>query len=139
MSDFSAVKTVKAKKRHKCEHCRGVIKPGTFYIHIAGSYEGDFFSLKSHPYCEEIRNQVIAACDIGYGDDMMELPDEIHESIHAKGMLEIAINYNAHAVSVGGITVDLSEVDPPNTTNRQIESTQPVLDGVNEPSAKDKP
>lgn len=26
-----------------------------------------------------------------------------------------------------------------NTTNRQIESTQPVLDGVNEPSAKDTP
>lgn len=118
MSDFHTTKTVKANKRHKCEHCRGVIKPGTFYIRISGVYEGDVFSIKSHPYCEEIRNRVIEVNGIGPGDEMMELPDEIHESIHAKGMLEIAINYNAHAVSVGGVIVDLSEFDPPNATGQ---------------------
>jgi hypothetical protein len=135
MSDFDTTKTVKAKKRHKCEHCRGVIKPGTFYVHIAGVYGGAFFSMRSHPYCEEIRNRVIAACDIGYGDEMMELPDEIHESIHAKGMYEIAINYNAHAVSVGGVIVDLSEVDPPNSVLHQSTAETELGGGVH-PEAK---
>lgn len=114
MSDFCTSKTVKANKCHKCEHCRGMIKRGSFYIRISGVYEGDVFSIKAHPYCEEIRNRIIELFDIGPGDEMLELPDQIHESIYAKGMLEIAKDYNTHAASVDGVIVDLSDVERPN-------------------------
>ena len=119
MSDFTISKTVKAAKRHKCEHCRGRIMPGTFYVRTSGVYEGDAFAIKAHAYCEEIRNKVIALCKIEYGDEMLDLPDEIFESLHCPGMIEMAINYNAHAVTVGGVIVDLSDVSLPNVQSTE--------------------
>ena len=111
MSDFTNSETVKANKSHTCEHCRGKITSGQFYLRISGMFEGDIFSIKAHPFCEQIRDELVKACKLEAGDTMLDLPDEIFDSLHNTGVPDIAIRYNKHAESVGGVVVDMSEFE----------------------------
>jgi len=112
MSDFTATRTAKASRRYKCDHCRGSIASGKLYVRISGSHEGDFFALKVHVNCEIIRRDLVKACGIEHQDEMLELPDELQESLHRPGVLDIARRYNAYAQSVGGALVDLTDCEP---------------------------
>ena len=44
----------KAKKRHKCDECRGWIEPGEVYLAVRGVWEGEPQSFKHCPDCLEL-------------------------------------------------------------------------------------
>lgn len=53
--DFASEKIVTARKRHVCGECSRVIEPGERYARWAGSWEGDFWTMKSCPQCDALR------------------------------------------------------------------------------------
>lgn len=63
MSSFHHEQTVKARKQHKCESCRGVILAGENYVKHSGSDCGDFYSYKLDSVCDRIISEVVSATD----------------------------------------------------------------------------
>ena len=62
-SNFAATKSVKARKMHHCEECFRRIEPGETYHRTAGSWEGDFFTIKACGHCHVFRKYIDAADD----------------------------------------------------------------------------
>ncbi|ASR84722.1 hypothetical protein FDI26_gp47 [Arthrobacter phage Beans] len=56
---FASDKMVTARKVHKCGECAGVIVPGERYARWAGSYEGDFWHMKSCASCDAFRKIIL--------------------------------------------------------------------------------
>lgn len=63
MSNFHHRQTIRAKKQHKCEECRGFILIGEPYVKHSGSNNGDFYSYKLDPICDRIISEVVSATD----------------------------------------------------------------------------
>lgn len=106
MSDFYTSKTVVAKKRHRCENCYGSINTGEEYMRIAGVFDGDFFSVRSHHKCEEIRDK--AAHILGDDDAMVGiLCEALRDGLREPAIRELAIEYNVQANASGGAVVDM--------------------------------
>jgi len=59
LSDFYNEKIIKARKKHKCYHCRNIIEIGEEYIKIASVYQGDFSTYKSHKLCQDLLEKVL--------------------------------------------------------------------------------
>lgn len=56
-----------ARKEHKCDICKGVIKKGEKYHEKAGlNYEGEFFHCKE---CESCQPVIAEFCQSDYADD----------------------------------------------------------------------
>ena len=47
-------KEPKARKKHRCNYCSGVIERGQIYNYAAIEYEGSVYTWKSHQTCLEI-------------------------------------------------------------------------------------
>ena len=43
-----------AKKEHRCEWCGGKINKGERYDYKVGTFDGDFFTIKSHIDCDKL-------------------------------------------------------------------------------------
>ena len=54
MMEFYNERHPRARKVHKCEACRGEIKPGEVYCRQSGLWEGDFFSRAWCQDCETV-------------------------------------------------------------------------------------
>ncbi|MBT2537234.1 hypothetical protein [Arthrobacter sp. ISL-69] len=63
MSDFATTKAVKARKPHTCEECWRIIEPDETYHRTAGSWEGDFFTIKACGHCDRFRKHINEADD----------------------------------------------------------------------------
>jgi hypothetical protein len=66
-SDFAATEAVTARKSHVCEECWRTIHPGETYHRTAGSWEGDFFTIKACAHCNVFRKHIDKADD-GYNE-----------------------------------------------------------------------
>jgi hypothetical protein len=66
MSDFAATKATKARATHQCEECWRTIHPGETYHRTAGSWEGDFFTIKACGHCCAFRKHISEADDYYY-------------------------------------------------------------------------
>lgn len=56
--DFATTTARKARKPHRCEECFRTIHPGETYHRTAGSWEGDFFTLKACGHCCAFRKHI---------------------------------------------------------------------------------
>lgn len=61
--NFAATKSRKARKAHNCDECGRPIEPGETYHPTAGSWEGDFFTIKACAHCNVFRKHINAADD----------------------------------------------------------------------------
>jgi len=90
-ADFAATKAVKARKSHKCEECFRWITPGETYHRTAGSWEGDFFTIKACAHCNVFRKHID------------EVDDNYHESYYG-GAGEWVANGYWSAIDLPGTT-----------------------------------
>lgn len=44
----------KARKRHKCDFCHGVIPKGAHYHNSTNLYDGDVWTWKNHKHCQKL-------------------------------------------------------------------------------------
>lgn len=65
--DFATTIARKARKRHVCEECFRSIHPGEAYHRTAGSWEGNFFTIKACAHCQIFRKWIDKA-DSGYNE-----------------------------------------------------------------------
>jgi hypothetical protein len=65
-----------ARKLHKCEECRGEIKPGEAYDVVGGKYEGRFWEEKICLICHEIAKAFYCG-GVRYGN----IWDELHDYV----------------------------------------------------------
>ncbi|QWY81955.1 hypothetical protein SEA_SICARIUS2_50 [Arthrobacter phage Sicarius2] len=56
---FHDARTHRARKQHKCGECFRVIEPGELYARHAGVWEGDFWTMKSCPQCDTLRDVLL--------------------------------------------------------------------------------
>lgn len=61
--NFASTKSRKARKPHSCEECGRIIEPGETYHPTAGSWEGDFFTIKACAHCNIFRKWIDKADD----------------------------------------------------------------------------
>lgn len=52
MSEKISSEYRKARKRHRCDYCHGIIEPGEKYHHYVGKFDGNLYAWKSHEKCE---------------------------------------------------------------------------------------
>ena len=76
MSDFTTSSTQKARKPHRCEHCRKTIEVGDLYMKSAGVCDGDFFSWKEHLMCREAWIARRELSGLGYSEPSPALADD---------------------------------------------------------------
>lgn len=62
--------TPRARKRHKCCECRGVIEAGEAYHKFSGIWDGEADTFKTCCDCEALRSKVIRE----YGIDLEFIP-----------------------------------------------------------------
>lgn len=65
--NFASTIQRKARKAHTCEECWRIIGPGEIYHRTAGSWEGDFFTIKACAHCNVFRKYIDQADD-GYNE-----------------------------------------------------------------------
>lgn len=65
--DFATTIARRARKPHRCEECFRTIHPGETYHRTAGSWEGDFFTVKACAHCCAFRKHIDRADD-GYNE-----------------------------------------------------------------------
>lgn len=56
-----------ARKEHRCDFCRGIIKKGEKYDNATLKYDGSLYRWKSHLHCLELASTVAAEYDEGDG------------------------------------------------------------------------
>lgn len=72
--------TPKARKRHQCDYCGGMIEKGEVYDSQTNVYDY-LYTWKSHKECSEIANKLKMhdECDEGVtGDDFSEIINEVY-------------------------------------------------------------
>lgn len=73
----------KAKKRHKCDECRGWIEPGETYLAVRGVWDGDPLSFKQCPDCLDLiewaKKQSECLC-LSFGEVHSVIIEDSHES-----------------------------------------------------------
>jgi len=74
------VKTVKARKQHKCCECRGIIEIGESYNIHSGLWAGEWGNYKVCPECDEIRREVDKNCYYEEGTPFEGLLETVSES-----------------------------------------------------------
>lgn len=74
---FQSYTTFTAKKRHRCEHCRGDILPGARYIRAVGVHDGQFYAGKLHLDCNAMWNEAYRI----YADYSEGMPWDLLEAI----------------------------------------------------------
>lgn len=127
---FVWVKTTKhGSPMGACGVRPSIVKPTTEYV-ISASYVPRGRPMKLHD--ESIIQTVFAP-----RTQHSKKPQEVHERICRMYPFARKAEFFARRHTDGWDC--FGDELPPNTTNRQPESVQPVLGGVNEPDAKDKP
>lgn len=59
MSSFDVTIARKARRQHKCQCCYQPIPPGSKYHKVFGVWEGDWYSFKYRPHCQDLVDRVI--------------------------------------------------------------------------------
>ena len=85
-SDFYSETVYNAKVQHKCELCSQNIDKKTDYIKVAGVFEGEFYSFKSHKVCNDFRNQIFQK------NDHEEIPLSFNDFSESEVLLGHQIN-----------------------------------------------
>ena len=76
-----------ARVQHKCNECRGHIKPGEKYTKVWGIWDGDQSTYKRCPDCQALLDYVEAhlPCFCWYNDFLLENAiEEIREALYAE-------------------------------------------------------
>jgi hypothetical protein len=73
--DFHTSATVKARKQHRCEHCRAPILPGQTHHRIVGKWQGDFYAVRAHEDCHQLWNALFS----DWGDPWDGMPYDLPE------------------------------------------------------------
>lgn len=97
-------KLVRAKKKHRCDYCGGIIHEKELYKNTAHVYDGQAYSHKSHKYCDELTHQL----------NMWQDPDVRQEGLSMDWFQEMVVDKFNHLTSYM-LTIDvksyLSEVN----------------------------
>lgn len=59
----------KARKKHRCSYCHGVIQPGERYEHYTGKYDGEIYVWKAHEACMFVAQEIWEYADPDDGMD----------------------------------------------------------------------
>lgn len=82
MSDFYSYRQIKkSRKEHMCRCCQSIIQKGEAYTLHAGVYEGNFYTYKTCPQCEEILNYIWH--DLGW--DEVDVSSALYDVISEEG------------------------------------------------------
>ena len=65
-------KTVKCRKRHRCDWCGEKIEPGDTAHYRTGVHNGEFFSEYTHPECWV----ALGNSDLGYDDEFTPMDQQ---------------------------------------------------------------
>lgn len=81
----------KAKKRHRCDECRGWIEAGEIYTATRGVWDGEAMSFKTCAECDELRGWAMDASEelcVCYGRMHHDILDDAYESQDAGYLAE---------------------------------------------------
>ncbi|MDD3238258.1 MAG: hypothetical protein PHV37_09205 [Candidatus Gastranaerophilales bacterium] len=78
MSNFVSENLIKkARKEHRCDCCNSSVQVGESYVHIAGVWQGNFFTENMCPQCREILEIYLSEIENEY--DIHFLLDEVFD------------------------------------------------------------
>lgn len=94
MTDFATTRTVAARKDHRCGECFRAIAPGETYERSAGSWEGDFWTMKTCSHCAALRT-IIDKYDNTFYESMY---GGVHAWVECSTAQELAYYYRGKDV-----------------------------------------
>lgn len=101
---FQSESTPIARKHHRCCECGGHIKVGEKYIRSSGVWEGDFYSYKFCPICNEIYGIIFSRMDACERAEGIQQGD-IHEWIESYGDYQELLKKYTDNMAARGVTV----------------------------------
>jgi hypothetical protein len=79
---FCTIKTVKGRKEHKCDECRGPIAVGEQHEYVSGKWDGDLQWFRTCPLCLELRQWALISVPcfcFGYSNLHQDVIDMVQE------------------------------------------------------------